>query len=105
MRTSLCLSSLSLAFTRGQKIENLYYTSFSLSLSLSSPPSLSLSLSLLPLSLSLSLPLSDEDEDADGDSDDAEEIAIRNASSLTDYLSLVLINPLPDLKPRKPKPT
>ena len=77
------------------------------SLSLSLLPSLSLSLSLPPpsLSLSLSLPLSDEDEDADGDSDDAEEIAIRNASSLTDYLSLVLINPLPDLKPRKPKPT
>ena len=76
-----------------------------LSRSLSPPLPLSLSLSLLPLSLSLSLPLSDEDEDADGDSDDAEEIAIRNASSLTDYLSLVLINPLPDLKPRKPKPT
>ena len=103
MRASLCLSSLSLAFTRGQKIENLYYIFLALSLSLSSPPSLSLSLP--PPSLSLSLPLSDEDEDADGDSDDAEEIAIRNASSLTDYLSLVLINPLPDLKPRKPKPT
>ena len=75
------------------------------SLSLSLLPSLSLSLSLPPPSLSLSPSLSDEDEDADGDSDDAEEIAIRNASSLTDYLSLVLINPLPDLKPRKPKPT
>ena len=81
----------------------IYTIHLSRSLSLSLLPSLPLSLS--PPSLSLSLPLSDEDEDADGDSDDAEEIAIRNASSLTDYLSLVLINPLPDLKPRKPKPT